>query len=286
MKIKAKKKPSWLKIAIQSNKGFNRVNHILNTLELNTVCQAANCPNRHECFSKETATFLIMGEVCTRGCTFCNIKRFIPSKLDPDEPKRVAKGVAELGLKHAVITSVTRDDLPDGGSSHFSSVIKEIRKISSGTTIEVLIPDLQGVEQNIDTVINANPEVINHNIETVPSLYSRVRPQADYQRSLNVLERVKKKNKKIKTKSGIMLGLGEQEEELIQSLKDLREVKCDFLTVGQYLQPSFKHHPVVDYVKPEFFDYIKNRALELGFLAVSSSPFTRSSYNAHDMLVF
>ena len=256
---------------------------LLRDLQLHTVCEEATCPNRMECFSKRTATFMILGENCTRNCTFCDVHSGTVLPPDPEEPAHVAEAVRKLGLKHAVITSVTRDDLPDGGAFHFVKVIEAVRKISSGTTIEVLIPDFLGDADALQKVIDAGPEIINHNVETVPSLYPEVRPQADYKRSLELLGRVKQADPSMITKSGIMLGLGETEVEVVRVLQDLRDVGCDFLTIGQYLSPSKEHHPVIEYVYPETFSRLEKEAYGLGFFAVASAPFVRSSYHAGEM---
>lgn len=280
-----KRKPEWLRIEKRKGQNLGYVKGLLNKLSLNTVCEAANCPNRAECFSKKTATFMILGSECSRNCRFCNVThgKALPA-LDPNEPENVAKAAIDLGLKHVVITSVTRDDLEDGGASHFAKTIKEIRTRDKDIIIEVLIPDLQGDLDALKIVVDAEPDIINHNIETVPGLYSKVRPMAIYKRSLEVLENVKKLNDKIYTKSGIMLGLGETEEEVIEVFKDLREHKCDFLTVGQYLPPSSKHVELKEYITPEQFDKYKDEALKLEFKFVASSPLVRSSYKAADML--
>lgn len=253
---------------------------MLKRLGLNTVCEEANCPNRMECFSRKTATFMILGKNCTRNCTFCNVEKNSPLPLDPGEPAHVAEAVRELGLKHAVITSVTRDDLDDGGAGHFAEVIRQVRESSSQVTIEVLIPDFKGDKRALEKVTAARPHIINHNVETVPSLYAEVRPMAVYKRSLGLLAKVKKLDSEIYTKSGIMLGLGEKEEEVLQVFRDLRDVGCDFLTAGQYLAPSKRHHPVVEYIHPDKFEHYKKQAMEMGFRHVAAAPFVRSSYRA------
>lgn len=279
-----KRKPEWLRIEKRKGQNLGYVKGLLDKLSLNTVCEAANCPNRAECFSKKTATFMILGSECSRNCRFCNVTHGKLQQLDPKEPENVAKAAIDLGLKHVVITSVTRDDLEDGGAAHFAKTIREIRKRDKDMIIEVLIPDLQGDLDALKVVVDAEPDIINHNIETVPSLYSKVRPMAIYKRSLEVLENVKKLNDKIYTKSGIMLGLGETEEEVIEVFKNLREHNCDFLTVGQYLPPSSKHVELKEYITPEQFDKYKDEALKLQFKFVASSPLVRSSYKAADML--
>lgn len=282
--MKLKRKPEWLRINLKEGRSFNNVTDLLRSHSLNTVCEEANCPNRMECFTKKTATFMILGSVCTRNCTFCNVTKSTVEQVDHDEPKRVADAVVSLGLKHAVITSVTRDDLVDGGASHFAEVIKEIRSRNKNITIEVLIPDLKGAINALKIVVDAKPDIINHNIETVKRLYPEVRPMAVYERSLELINNVKNLNPNIKTKSGIMLGLGENYDEVIKVFKDLREYNCDILTVGQYLAPSKEHHPVIDYIHPDIFDKYKKEALELGFTYVASSPLVRSSYNAEEAL--
>ncbi len=279
-----KRKPSWLTVKVRSGEKTNKVRDVLKTMSLHTVCEEANCPNRMECFSKQTATFLILGNVCTRSCRFCNITNAVALPPDPDEPERVAGAIKELGLRHAVITSVTRDDLEDGGASYFAELIGMSKKLSPGTSIEVLIPDFQGDEAALDLVVKAGPDVINHNIETIKRLYPEVRPQAVYERSLELISRVRAKDPEIRTKSGIMLGLGEREEEVLRVFSDLLEAGCDFLTVGQYLAPSKYHYEVKEYITPEKFECYGKKALQMGFQAVASAPFVRSSYNAGDML--
>lgn len=276
-----KRKPEWLKIKVEKLDQIRQTKEMLQKLSLHTVCQEALCPNIIECFGRKTATFMILGKHCTRNCTFCNVTKERPGPVDSREPDHVAEAVKELGLKHVVITSVTRDDLPDGGAGHFAAVINKVKEVAPKATIEVLIPDFQGDTGALLTVIKAQPEIINHNVETVPRLYPAVRPLADYGRSLELLEKVKR-HSRIYTKSGIMLGLGEKKEEVIQVFKDLRSVDCDLLTVGQYLAPSSKHHPVVEYIEPSQFEAYKEIALELGFKHVISAPLARSSYHADD----
>ena len=282
--MEVKRKPEWLRIDMNKGRSLDYVKEILQRFSLNTVCEEANCPNRMECFSKKTATFMILGSQCTRNCRFCNVTHAEPQPVDPEEPQNVAKAALELGLKHVVITSVTRDDLPDGGAKHFSKVIKAIKTLKSDIVVEVLIPDLRGSFEALETVVKAKPEILNHNVETVPRLYSEVRPAALYERSLELLKRVKTIDSSVLTKSGIMVGLGEKEEEVIEVFKDLRKAGCDFLTVGQYLAPSAKHYPVVEYISPEVFKMYKEKALSLGFSFVASAPLVRSSYNAAEML--
>ena len=277
-----KKKPNWIRTKIIDSQNYFQTKLILNKKKLHTVCQEANCPNISECWSKRHATFLIMGDVCTRACAFCDVKTGKPNFLDPLEPLKIAKATKELNLKHVVITSVDRDDLNDGGANHFYKVIKETRKLNKNTTIEVLTPDFLRKGDSYKKVVFANPDVFNHNIETVPSLYRAVRPGSRYFASVNLLKSVKEINKTIFTKSGIMLGLGETKDEVLQVMDDLLTAKVDFLTIGQYLQPSVKHYPLDRYVHPDEFSEFKKIALSKGFLIVSSSPLTRSSYHADE----
>jgi len=277
-----KKKPNWIRTKIIDTQNYFKTKEIINKKKLHTVCQEASCPNISECWSKKHATFMIMGDTCTRACSFCNVKTGKPSPLNPYEPKRIALATKELNLKHVVITSVDRDDLDDGGADHFSRVIIETKKINKNTTIEVLTPDFLRKEDSYIKVVNANPDVFNHNVETVPRMYLKVRPGSRYFASINLLKNVKEINKKIFTKSGIMLGLGETKDEVIQVMDDLLTANVDFLTIGQYLQPSVKHYPLNRYVHPDEFLELKKIALTKGFLIVSSSPLTRSSYHADE----
>ncbi len=277
-----KKKPNWIRTKIIDSQNYFHTKLILNQKKLHTVCQEASCPNISECWSKRHATFLIMGDVCTRACAFCDVKTGKPNFLDPLEPSKIAKATKELNLKHVVITSVDRDDLNDGGANHFYKVIKETRKLNKNTTIEVLTPDFLRKGDSYKKVVSANPDVFNHNIETVPSLYRAIRPGSKYFASVNLLKSVKKINKTIFTKSGIMLGLGETKDEVLKVMDDLLTAKVDFLTIGQYLQPSVKHYPLNRYVHPDEFSEFKKIALSKGFLIVSSSPLTRSSYHADE----
>lgn len=275
--------PPWLRKRVSWEQG-SEVRATLDDLRLETVCRGAQCPNIGECYGKGRATFLIMGPNCTRSCAFCAISHEGPAPLDADEPARVAEAVCRLNLCHAVVTSVTRDDLPDGGSAHFAATIRAIRA-RHACTIEVLTPDFQGDEKALATVADAAPDVFNHNIETVPRLYATVRPQADYQQSLAVLAWVAKRYPAIRTKSGMMVGLGETEAEVLASLRDLREAGVQSVTIGQYLCPKqSENHPVVEYVHPDQFAVYRDAALALGFAAVASSPFVRSSYNAYEGL--
>ena len=277
-----KKKPQWIRSKLLNSKEFFLTKTIVNKNNLVTVCQEANCPNITECWSKRHATFMIMGDTCTRGCAFCDVKTGKPNKLDPLEPLKISKAVKELNLRHVVITSVDRDDLPDGGSNHFHDVIVATRKKNPNTTIEVLTPDFLRKGEAYKKVLEANPDVFNHNIETVPSLYLKVRPGSRYFASLELLKNAKKMNKKVFTKSGIMVGLGENKDEILQVMDDLKAAEVDFLTIGQYLQPSTKHFPLDRYYTPDEFDELGTIAKAKGFLLVSSSPLTRSSYHADE----
>ena len=277
-----KKKPNWIRSKLVNSKEFFLTKTIVNNNNLTTVCQEANCPNITECWSKRHATFMIMGDTCTRACAFCDVKTGIPKSLDEFEPIRIANAVKKLELKHVVITSVDRDDLEDGGSNHFSDVIKQTRKINPNTTIEVLTPDFLRKGEAYKIVVKAKPDVFNHNIETVPSLYLKVRPGSRYFSSLELLKNVKKIDKDIFTKSGIMVGLGETRDEILQVMDDLKAADVDFLTIGQYLQPSVKHFPLDRYYTPKEFEDLGIIAKAKGFLLVSSSPLTRSSYHADD----
>ena len=277
-------KPQWLKVKSNTGQINNQVMELMNSLQLNTVCQEAACPNCGECFGRKTATFMILGRQCTRNCTFCCVSKGEAETPDPLEPENVARAVKTLGLKYVVITSVTRDDLQDGGAEHFANVIRAIKELIPVNTpeIEVLIPDFKGNRNSLKTVIDAKPRVINHNLETVPGLYKNVRPMADYEQSLELIKRVKEINPEIYTKSGIMLGLGETEREVLETFRDLRKSNCDFLTIGQYLPPSKNHHPLIEYINPEKFDEYKDAAYKEGFLYVASGPLVRSSYMAHE----
>ena len=278
--IPLKKKPSWIRTKISNSQIFFKTKEIVNKNRLTTVCQEANCPNITECWSKKHATFMIMGDTCTRGCAFCDVKTGKPSELDVMEPFKVSKAVKELDLNHVVITSVDRDDLEDGGANHFKKVIAEVKRNNQNTTIEVLTPDFLKKENAYEKVLEASPDVFNHNIETVPSLYLKVRPGSRYFTSVELLKLVKIKKPNIFTKSGIMLGLGEKKDEVMQVMDDLRMADVDFLTIGQYLQPTTKHFPLDRYVHPDEFLELKNIATAKGFLLVSSTPLTRSSYHA------
>ena len=277
-----KKKPEWIRSKLTNSKEFFLTKTIVNNNNLVTVCQEANCPNITECWSKRHATFMIMGDTCTRACAFCDVKTGVPGKLDQLEPVKIAEAVKKLNLKHVVITSVDRDDLDDGGSEHFFEVINQTRKSNPNTTIEVLTPDFLRKGDAYKKVLDAKPDVFNHNIETVPSLYLKVRPGSRYFASLELLKNAKKVNKNIFTKSGIMVGLGETRDEILQVMDDLRAADVDFITIGQYLQPSTKHYPLDRYYTPNEFEDLGTIAKAKGFLLVSSSPLTRSSYHADE----
>jgi lipoic acid synthetase len=275
-------KPPWLRVKAPTSSGYQSTVSKVRARKLHTVCEEAACPNIGECWSKKHATFIIMGSTCTRACAFCNIKTGKPDSLDPDEPRRVAEAVLELGLNHVVVTSVDRDDLSDGGAAHFARVIYAIREASPQSTIEVLTPDFLRKDGALEVMVEAAPDVFNHNLETIPRLYPTVRPGARYFHSLNLLARVKTLSPQMFTKSGLMVGLGETKEELYQVMDDLRSAEVDFLTLGQYLQPTPLHYPLKRYVTPEEFDDFKEMATGKGFLMVASSPLTRSSYHAGD----
>lgn len=277
------RKPPWLKRRIPSGATYHKVHRILQKSKLHTVCQEALCPNIGECFSSGTATFLILGDRCTRNCRFCAVAHGPIEPPDPEEPSRVAEAVQELGLRYVVVTSVTRDDLSDGGAEHFSKTIKEIRHRVPSALIEVLVPDFGGCDSALETVVRAGPDVLNHNVETVPRLYPNVRPGANYKRSLGVLRRSQDFASDIPTKSGIMLGLGEFPEELHRVFGDLVEIGCAILTLGQYLQPSKNHLAVERFGPPEEFDELREVALEMGFISVASGPLVRSSYHAEEL---
>ena len=281
-------KPQWLKIKITTTDNFSNIKNTLNQHNLHTVCEEAHCPNISECWNGGTATFMLMGDVCTRGCRFCAVKTGNPmQKLDEEEPKKLAQALKEIKLfDYVVLTSVNRDDLEDGGSSHFAECIKEIKKAYPGIIVEVLIPDFKGDVKALKKIADAKPEVIAHNIETVEGLQKKIRDaRANYKQSLSVLENVKKLNPRIFTKSSIMLGLGETDEEVLQSMKDLRAINVDILTIGQYLRPTNWHIPINSFIAPEKFEYFRQKALELGFLFCASGPFVRSSYRAGELFV-
>lgn len=278
----ARRLPDWLKRPLPAGNENFYTHSLLRELRLETVCENARCPNRPECYARRTATFMILGNICTRPCGFCSVPRGTPDALEDDEPQRVAEAAHRLGLKHVVITSVTRDDLPDGGADHFARCVLAVRE-RTGAAVEVLTPDFLGDARAIDRVLDAQPEVYNHNTETVPRFYKKVRGRADYRRSLDLLEYVKRRAPHMLTKSGLMLGLGETRDELLDTLADLREVRCDALTLGQYLTPTLKHVPVVRYLPPAEFDELGVLARSLGFSKVASGPYVRSSYHADEL---
>lgn len=280
---RAKRLPSWLKRRLPKANGGFFTESLLRELRLETVCENARCPNRPECYARHTATFMILGNVCTRPCGFCSVPRGEPEAVEFDEPDRLAEAAARLGLKHVVITSVTRDDLPDGGAEHFYRCVIAVRQ-RTGAAVEVLTPDFGGRWESVARVLEANPEVYNHNVETVPRLYHKVRGRAEYHRSLDLLAYVKEHSPATVTKSGLMLGIGETVDELLEVLADLREVRCDTLTLGQYLAPTLKHIPVARFLPPAEFTRLGRLAGLLGFAHVASGPFVRSSYHAADML--
>jgi lipoyl synthase len=276
-------RPDWLKIRIASSDNFAEVRSLVQDLSLHTVCQEARCPNIWECWSDRTATFMLMGDVCTRFCGFCSVGKGTPLALDPEEPGHVAEAVRKLGCTHAVITSVNRDDLPDGGAEHFAATIRAVREHNPGTAVEVLIPDFRGNDAALDAVLDARPDVLAHNTETVPRLYRKVRPDADYAQTMAVLARSASRRSEdypVVTKSGVMLGLGEERGEILQTLADLRAADCDFVTLGQYLSPTPRHLPIRRYVPPDEFDEIGEIARSMGFRFVESGPLVRSSYHA------
>jgi len=276
--------PGWLKIKASDQLRVMETQNVLRESTLDTVCERALCPNLGECFSQKTATFLIMGNICTRNCRFCAVSFGTPAKIDNEEPFKIAGAVKNLGLRYVVITSVTRDDLSDGGADHFARCIRAVSALSRDVSVEVLVPDFSGNISSLNTVLAASPTVLNHNLETISRLYSYVRPDADYSKSLRLLEASKCNCPEILTKSGIMLGLGETEDEVIELMRDLSDVGCDFVTIGQYLAPSKKHHQVKTYIEPERFEYLGQEATQLGFKHVASGPLVRSSYRARDAI--
>lgn len=283
---KFEKKPEWIRMRLPSGQNYVNVKHTVASLGLHTVCEEARCPNIGECWGGGTATIMIMGDTCTRGCRFCSVTSGKPLFLDPNEPDKVAKAIRKWGLKYVVITSVCRDDLPDGGANHFAKTIKSIKEESPQTVVEPLIPDFQGNPEAVEKIIGSGPEVISHNIETVARLSPFIRDtRATYQQSLRVLEMIKEINCKIYTKSSLMLGLGETEEEVIQAAKDLRSVGVDIVSMGQYLQPTTRHSPVKEYVSPEKFEWYKNRIENMGFAYTVAGPFIRSSYKAGELFI-
>ena len=276
--------PDWLKVKIGGGKNYLRMKSLLRNAKLHTICEEAKCPNIAECFGSRTAVFLILGDVCTRNCRYCNVKYGEPSSLNLNEPMDVAESVKELGLKYVVITSVTRDDLEDGGANVFYKTIKEIKKLNKNCKVEVLIPDFKGKIGSLNKIINAKPDVINHNIEVVQELFPEIRPQGNYETSLEILTNIKKIKKGVKTKSGFMVGFGETNEQILKTMSDLRKANVDFLTIGQYLQPSRDHVEIKRYYTPEEFKEFKKLALNMGFKHVESGPLVRSSYHAEKAL--
>jgi len=276
--------PDWLKVKIGGGESFVKMKSLLREAKLHTICEEAKCPNIAECFGYGTAVFLILGDICTRDCKYCYVKHGKPSKINLDEPKDVAVSVKKLGLKYVVITSVTRDDLYDGGADIFHKTIKEIKKLNPKVIVEVLIPDFKGSISSLKKVIEAKPDVINHNIEVVKNLFADIRPQGDYETSLKLLSNIKKLKKDIKTKSGFMVGLGESDEQILKTMNDLRQADVDFLTIGQYLQPSKSHVEINKYYTPEEFNEFKKKGLDLGFKHIESGPLVRSSYHAEKAL--
>jgi len=277
------RKPDWLTVRVPGGEIFHDVKGLVRNYNLHTVCEEAHCPNIGHCWERRSATFLIMGDTCTRSCGFCAIKTGRPAPLDPMEPLHVAEAIRILGLRHAVITSVNRDELPDGGAEHFARTIRATRQRTQETIIEVLIPDFEGNADSLRKVVEAKPDVINHNLETVKRLYPQVRPQAKYRRSIELLRRVKEMDPALGTKSGIMVGLGERDEEVLELMRDLREVDCDVMTIGQYLRPSRDHLPVIEYIPPEKFSYYREKGMEMGFVDIASGPLVRSSFHAEDV---
>jgi lipoic acid synthetase len=285
IKIHSKlRKPGWLKVKANFDENYRKLKKLLDQSELHTVCQEASCPNISECFSQKTATFMILGRICTRSCFFCDVEKGIPKNVDQNEPQRLAEMVKKLDLEYVVVTSVTRDDLKDGGTYFFSETVREIKKINPKTKVEVLIPDLKGSLEALKVVTKSCPEVLNHNLETVKRLYPEVRPEADYHRSLKLLHNTKRLNQKIVTKSGLMIGLGEKGDEIIQAMRDLRKAGCELLTIGQYLRPPSSSYEVRKYYHPDEFERLKRIGENLGFKNVESAPLVRSSYQAKGQL--
>ena len=277
-------KPSWIKVKGPSEKCLSDMKHMLDDLHLHTVCESATCPNVGTCFAKGTATFMILGDICTRDCGFCSVKHGIPSAVDPEEPLHVAQASKKLNLRHVVITSVTRDDLPDGGASQFAAVIRKINELLPAASTDVLIPDLRASRDNLRIVTDAVPTILAHNLETIPRLYKTARQYSNYETSLTILKWSKELDASIFTKSGIMLGLGETRDEVMRTMEDLRKVDCDFLTIGQYLRPTPQNIEVVEYIHPDIFEEYKKMGEEMGFRYVASAPFVRSSFHAEDAL--
>jgi len=276
------RKPEWMRIGNMDREKIREVQSILRKLKLHTVCEESMCPNIGKCFEKKTATFLVMGDICTRNCKFCDIKFGKPGSLDEDEPQRILEAAKKLSLRHIVITSVTRDDLPDGGASHYAGITKKLREYDENLIIELLIPDLKGKEEDIQTIVDTKPDIINHNVEVVPRLFRKITPQSNYETSLKLLKLVKEFDPNTITKSGMMVGLGETKQEVFDVMKDLREVNCDILTIGQYLKPPSSNLEIEEYVHPEIFKEYEELAYDMGFKFVASAPFVRSSFNAEE----
>ena len=276
--------PPWMRRRVRNDEHVLALKKIIRRRNLNTVCQSAGCPNISECFRKPTATFMILGDICTRRCRFCGVSKGTPIPVDPDEPRRIAEAVMDLGLKHVVITSVTRDDLPDGGARQFARTVEQIHHVHPGATVETLIPDFLGDQKSLETVLETKVDILNHNIETVPRLYPEVRSGANFERSLKVLQIANVYSSDIVTKSGLMVGLGETYEEVVSVFRDLNSVGCDALTIGQYLSPNVSSLPVAEYIVPEVFAMYKKEALDVGIKWVNSSPYMRSSFNADEMM--
>lgn len=277
--------PDWLKVKIPSGREYHKMKSLLASSRLHTICEEAKCPNIAECFGKGTATFLVLGDACTRNCTYCNVKKGIPSEADLNEPQRIARIIKKLNLNYVVVTSVTRDDLPDGGADIFAQIIQAIKNLSPRTKIEILIPDFKGNRDSLKRVIDAKPYLLAHNLETVERLFPVVRPQGDYKRSLSLSKEAKEMNPRLLTKSGIMVGMGERKEEITGTMKDLREVGCDIFTIGQYLQPSLNHLPISKYYTPEEFKEFQRIGEGLGFLHIESGPLVRSSYHTAEVIL-
>ncbi len=276
------RKPEWMRIGHMDREKIREVQEILRTLKLHTVCEESMCPNIGKCFEKKTATFLVMGDICTRNCKFCDIKFGRPGPLDEDEPQRILEAAKKMGLRHIVVTSVTRDDLLDGGAEHYSVITKKLREYNEDLIIELLIPDMKGKERDIQTIVEAKPDIINHNVEVVPRLFRKITPQSNYETSLKLLKLVKEFDPNVFTKSGMMVGLGETKQEVFDVMKDLREVNCDMLTIGQYLKPPSSNLEIEEYVHPEIFKEYEELAYNMGFKFVASAPFVRSSFNAEE----
>jgi len=281
--VTARRLPDWLRRGLAAGQEATRTDALIKEFGLHTICESGRCPNRNECYSQKTATFMVMGDICTRSCQFCSVSTGRPETLDSDEPRRVADAAKILDLQHVVVTSVNRDDLEDEGAVHFARVIHELKARSPGMIVEILTPDFRRTQKRaVQTILCEGPDIFNHNVETVPGLYRRVRPQGDYERSLEIFREIHRQNRAVLTKSGLMLGLGEGREEVLNVLRDLREAGCEILTLGQYLQSSALGLPVEEYIHPEIFLEYKNRALEMGFLWVESAPFVRSSFHAKE----